>query len=311
MLSDANRAEIFQGLARTLSAGLDATQALTALSGVANGKFDDAIARALKIAGKGASVTHALNHNGLISPHDRPLLGIAETNGTLQYACEQLAQRYQRVDARWRQLKGRLLMPLAVLLIAIIVLPLPALVAGKLSSTDYVVQVVSMLMLMALLAKLISSVIGNWRSNGTPAWLTHIARTLPMIRIMSQLHQRADTGENLALALRCGAPAHDALSLMIGSEKNGVRKAALNQVHRKLRAGADLTSALQHAELLDATGFAIVSSGEGAGRLEESLKRVSEQYFDDLDGYYSIIAQWLPVFVYLCVAGVVAVGLIG
>ena len=50
---------------------------------------------------------------------------------------------------------------------------------------------------------------------------------------------------------------------------------------------------------------------EGAGRLEESLARTAQGHHDALDDAYTLLAQWIPVVLYLAVAGVVAVGLIG
>jgi len=263
-LRDGQRAELFQGLARTLSAGLDAVQSLNAVRGICDGKLDAALARSALAVGNGTALLRALDRNALITPHDYPLLAVAESNGALAHACEQFAQRYQRAEARWRQLKGKLLLPAAILVIAIIVLPLPALMAGKLGIGDYVLRAASMLILLAMLVQLLAMLIMHWRAHGTPAWLTHLARALPVFATMSHLHQRADAIERLALALRCGSPADDTLKMMIRTEHNPVRKRALAGVRNDLNAGAPLASALQQHDLLDAAQYAIVSTGESA-----------------------------------------------
>lgn len=310
-LRDGQRAELFQSLARTLSAGLSAAQALDAMRGICDGVIDPALQRAGKSVSGGTALLRSLERNGLISPHEYPMLSVAETNGALEEACEQLAQRYRRSEARWRQLKGKLLMPAVVLVIAIIVLPLPALVGGKLSINDYVLGAVSMLILLAMIVQLIVMLLSNWRSHGTPGWLTRIARLLPILGPMSALHQRADATERLSLALRFGSPADDTLKMMVRTENNSVRKHAFTSMRKDLSAGATLATALQRRDLLDASQFAIVSSGEAAGRVDDSLDRVATDCHDTLDGRYGVIAQWLPVFVYACVAGSIMVGLLG
>jgi type II secretory pathway component PulF len=310
-LADNQRAELFRGLARTLSAGLDAAQALNAVRGNDAKAVDTALAHAATSVGTGAAVVRALDRNGLISPHDRPLLTIAENNGALAAACDQLAQRYQRAHARWRQLKGKLLLPAAVLLLAIIVLPLPALLGGTLSLDDYILRTVSMLLLLAALVQLLVMLVKHWRANGTPGWLTSLARVLPVVGAMSKLHARADTTERLALMLRCGSAANEALQTMIRVEHNAVRRRPLTACQKGLNGGAPLASALNDAGLLDTAGFAIVSASESAGRLDDGLQRVAANNHDDLDSRYSMIAQWLPVVVYVCVAGVVLAGLLG
>lgn len=310
-LRDDQRAELFHALARTLSAGLDAAQALNAIHDICDGALSTPLRRAAQAVGKGTAMLRALERNGLISPHEQPILAVAESNGALAQACDQLAQRYQRAATRWRQLKGKMWMPAALLVIAIILLPIPALFAGKLALNDYLLRTVSMLLLIAMLVRLLAMLIMHWRAHGTPGWLTRMARLLPIVGPMSHLHQRAAASERLALALRCGSPVDDTLKMMIRGEHNPLRKQAFAGVRTDLGAGAMLATALRDHHLLDATGFAIVSTGEGAGKLDDSLQRAAEVDHDTLDGRYGLIAQWLPVFVYACVASTVVVGLLG
>ena len=184
-LRDDQRAELLHGLARTLSAGLDAVQALHAIDDICDGALNAPLTRAAQAAGKGTAMVRALERNGLISAHDQAILAVAENNGALAQACDQLAQRYQRAAARWRQLKGKMLMPAALLVMAIILLPIPALFAGKLDLNDYLLRAVSMLMLVAVLVQLLAMLIVHWRAHGTPTWLTRVARLLPIVAAMS------------------------------------------------------------------------------------------------------------------------------
>ena len=98
---------------------------------------------------------------------------------------------------------------------------------------------------------------------------------------------------------------------MIRGERNAVREHTLVAVRKELSAGAALASALHNHRLLDATGFAIVSTGEGAGKLDDSLQHAAALDHDRLDDRYALIAQWLPVLAYTCVAAAAVIGLLG
>ena len=200
-LTDAQRAELFQGLGRALSAGLTAAQALGALQGIADGVMDPLLKRAANAVHKGSALTATLGRQELVTDADHVLLAAGEETGNLERVCLRLANRYTRSHLRWSQLKGRLLLPLAVLVIGILVLPLPALAGGRIGVGDYLLQTGAALGMLAMLAWLATSMVRAWRSAGTPGWLTRLARLLPGTRAMSLMHQRADACERVALAL--------------------------------------------------------------------------------------------------------------
>ena len=311
ILADDARAEMFQGMGRALGAGLDAARALDALAGIRDGALDPRLARAANAVRKGGALTATLERNGLIAGADRVLLAAAEDTGNLDRVCLRLADRYARAWVRWRQMRGRMLLPGAVLVIAVLVLPLPALASGSLSAAGYVLRTVALLALVAASAMLVSGMLRLWRADGTPGWLTRLARALPVTATMSRLHQRADACERLALALACGLPARDALDGLRRAERNPVRRRALVRASGELGGGAGVAGALQAAGLLDAPGYAIVSAGEGAGRLEDCLQRVAESAHDALDDRYDLLARWIPVLVYALAAAGVTVGILG
>lgn len=310
-VTDGARAELCQGLGRALSAGLPAAQALDALAGIAGGALDVPLRRAADAARRGSAVPLALSRQGLLPQRDVALLTAAHANGVLDRVCERLAARYARSHARWRQLRGRLLLPAAVLVVAVIVLPLPALAAGDLGVAGYATQTGAALALLGVLAVAARRLVRRSRAAGTPGWLTRAARLLPGMARLSRLHQRADACERLALASASGMPVDEALAAMRDAETGAVRRAALVAAQRALGGGAGVAGALRQAGLLDAPGYAIVAAGEAAGRLDDTLERVAAGCHDALDDAYALLAQWIPVVLYVMVAGVVAVGLLG
>ena len=83
-----------------------------------------------------------------------------------------------------------------------------------------------------------------------------------------------------------------------------------------ITAGVNLSreriDALRDAGLLDGSGgYAIVSAGEQAGRLEQTLRHHARALNAELDGTYDVLAQWIPVVAYFTVAAVIAGGILG
>lgn len=310
-LTDEQRSELYQGLGRTLSAGLSAVQAVDALEGILDGAVDPRLRRAGNAVRKGTALPLALFRQGLLPERDWVLLTTADESGTLDRVFERLAERHARSAARWRRMKARLLLPAAVLVIAIIVLPVPALASGALGIGAYLKQTSALLGLFTVISFSVSRSIRHWRATGTPGWLTVLARLLPGLAGMSRLHQRADICERLSLGFASGLPANDTLTAMRHAETNSVRRAALVATQSALGGGTGVADALERAGILDASTYAIISAGEASGRLDDTLIRVAAGCHDALDDAYTLLAQWIPVVLYVMVAGVVAVGLLG
>jgi type II secretory pathway component PulF len=311
-LGDDCRAQLFTGLARALGAGMDPATGLKAVSDVCDGTLDRPIRRCASAVSKGSALGLTLERNGLISALDYAVVSVGETSGRLDQVFERLAARYSRAHARWRTLKGRLLLPGFTLMVAIVALPVPALFAGRLSTGRYVFNTLALMALMALCGWLARALALHWRAFGPPTPLTRAARALPLLRRLSLLHERAEVSDALALHLACGIPAYQALENLQQAQRNGVRRENLARARAALGAGAPLADALSEAGLLErGGGHAIVSAGEQAGRLDESLRHHARGLEDTLDSDYDLLAQWVPVIAYFSVAAVVAAGILG
>ena len=67
-LTDLQRAELYQGLGRALSAGLTASQALKAVQGCCDRVLDAPLGRCASAVTKGTAMTRTLQHHGLAAP---------------------------------------------------------------------------------------------------------------------------------------------------------------------------------------------------------------------------------------------------
>ncbi len=311
-LDDSCRSDLYSGLALGLGAGLTPEHTLQAVNDVCTGALAVPLSRARSAVSKGTGFSRALAQQGLLPALDRALVSAAEDAGRLDHVFDHLAERYQRAHARWQRMKGRLALPGFILVFAILVLPIPALFQARITTTDYAITTALLLALVAACVITARGVVRHWRSHGPPSLATRIARMLPLIGRLSRLHERADAVEALALNVASGVAAREALSNMRLATHNAVHRASLGKASACLEGGAPLAESLRKAELLDvAEGYALVSAGEQAGRLENVLERYARICHGQLDDVYDVLAQWIPVVVYLAVASVVAAGLLG
>ena len=209
-------------------------------------------------------------------------------------------------------MKGRLALPGFILIFAILVLPIPALFAARISATQYAATTTLLLLLVVISVFAARRTVRYWRSHGPPSIVTRLARLVPFISRLSRLHERAGAAESLCINISSGVAAQQALDNMLRATTNAVYRESLRHARNRVQRGSPLCNSLRDAGLIDAgEGYAIINAGEHAGRLEDVLERFSERCHDRLDDIYDVLAQWIPVAVYLAVVGVVAAGLLG
>jgi hypothetical protein len=133
------RASFYQKLHTGIKSGLTVQQILDAgLLSDASTNAQDTLKNELD---KGSTVARAFTQAGLITVWEAELINIGETSGRLESVLERLDNYCSDKAILFAQIKSRLVYPFLILLCAIVVLPLPALFSGSLSSMGYALQV--------------------------------------------------------------------------------------------------------------------------------------------------------------------------
>ena len=136
-IADQDRAIFYRALSRLLETGMPLEQALTLANDGLPSEFQKALESAALRVSKGTSIVQAFVTNGLIPRRDRGILSAAEATGMYVPVFAQLADIYHQRWRRSARMKARFAFPLAVLILAIFVQPLPAVVSGDLSIQAY------------------------------------------------------------------------------------------------------------------------------------------------------------------------------
>ena len=213
-------ARIFRELGALEAAGTPSADALRALSKSAGSsarldrdkrdeRLRDRAKRAASSVTGGQSVGTAGHRAGLFRAADARYISLAEEVGNLGRAYEGLALKYESLDRRSRRVRGQCLMPLFVLVLALLVTPLPGLIAGTIGAGQYVFGVLRPLVVLAVAIRLGLAIVRNARDEPRGRWgrwLGWITLRLPMLGAVNRRRNTAGFMSDLGEFLEAGLP---------------------------------------------------------------------------------------------------------
>lgn len=313
VLSTALRARMFQQLATLERAGVAPLQAFESLDLGAG-----AAARLHSARGflkQGQSLSKAGRLAGLFTPMEAAVVAATSAGGSPARAFQRLGEQAGLHAQQAKTLRARLLLPGFVALAALLILPLPSVVAGSVSVAAYLLRVILSLAgaaaVFALGRELLrrQAVAEDWSGRGAAE---SVALGVPVLGPLLARVQVQRFIEHLALLLDCGLPAVDA-----------VQHAASTLRVQRIRSDFEASlPALQGGHSLQAVAggwrfvadpmlAGVIASGEGSGRLPELLDRYAKAEAAALASRIDTLATWLPRAVYVLLAIVLAWQLIG
>ena len=251
-------------------------------------------------AGSGLAASAAAA--GLLSGTEGAIATAAEHGGNLEYALDQIAAKYERRDALRRQVKARLVLPAAVVVLAALLAPLPGLFAQRYGAGGYALRVAGILGVPVAIAALVATPRVRY-------WLGRLAQ--PIAGPWLADYRRRDYLDTLALALASGMPALDAVDLATGTLPASMRHGPAGGVKRDIMNGATVADALRDARLITAAGLALATAGEQSGALESMLQRQVHSLNDSLGSREQTLATWAPRLAYALAVGMAASAMLG
>lgn len=270
-----------------------------------------ALIKTAGLVGNGMLLSKAGHHTGIFALRDGQLVEVGEGSGNVDHVLGRLAAYYRLRASRIRRVRAKLAYPVFLLVLVVFVAPFPALFAGSITAGGYLSRTLVPLMFVAVIGWLAIRWVGGLESRRYPAWLARTLGALPFVKSLVAQHARTDLLESLALFLSAGMAAQQALPAAIDVVSNPLLKARFRRAQSALESGEVVADALREGDVIDAReGYAILSAGEQAGRLDEMMTRYAAVESDSLDARYDVIAEWLPRIVYIFVAGLVVTQLL-
>ncbi len=312
-LPDPLRAQVQSQLAALERAGLPVADAVGMLR--LPGHLQDRVTRVARELRHGRPLADAGADAGLFTPLEAAVLRAALLGGSPAIAHERLGKSAAARAKRMSQLRARLAMPLFVLAIALFVQPLPALIAGAISGSQYLWRSAGTLMLLAGCIATLAHLIRRYRGDSDGTGRIAIENALLRLPVIGELLARAQAQtffENLALLLESGVAMFDALPAASATVSLRTLRARFDTLLPLMQGGATLAIAVG---TLDCFGNNVVASmiatGEGSGTLPEMLARYAQGEGRQVAERQDLLATFVPRIIYVVVAAWMAQGLIG
>lgn len=305
------RAQLFAHLAAMEKAGVPVTQALLSVSLPGGSKA--ALSSLQAQIASGSDMASAGLRSGVFTPLDSTLLRAAQASGCLAAVYQRLAERYSHRAQQGAAVKSRLLLPAAVLVLALFIQPLPALVDGQLSIAGYLWGVLWPVLALGTLYALGR---GLYRRRerapaATASPLDALLVGVPVFGTALLRRNLRDFFESLGLMLEAGMPMLDALPKACAVIRHAPLRKRFSGVQLAVQRGQSLAQALAS---LDFPGhglaLGLIRTGEASGTLPASLLNYAGVETHKLDSLTEQLATWLPRALYAGVMLWMAYGLL-
>ncbi|MEM9057765.1 MAG: type II secretion system F family protein [Pseudomonadota bacterium] len=280
-------------MARLLESGLPPDRALTLLADSSSAADRPPVEVMQRQLESGSGIGDSARRAGLLNESDAALVAAAEQSGNVDLILGRLATHYERRRSLARQVRARLALPAAFVVLAALIAPLPDLAANRYGAAGYAWRAFSAMAPPFGLAALAAS---------APVRARLKALLWPLAGRWFADYARRDYLETLSLALTSGLPAEQAIDLAAGTLPTRLRHGDAGSVKRRVLSGATVTDALHAAGLLTDRERALSGVGEFAGSLDGMLTRQVDALSDTLAGRERDVATWLPRIAYMLAA---------
>ncbi len=298
------RADLFTHLAVMEKSGLPALKAFELLRLPPSGQ--ERLLAMRRMLAKGSDPATAGLRSHLFSHAEAAMVKAALQSGSPAATYQRLADSHGAKASQLAAIKSRSLLPAVMLMVALSVVPLPDLVAGRIDAGGYLWQILRPLLALGAVA------IGgrwaiNWFRSGAPsparASVDSLLLRLPLFGPMHARATRRDFVESLAMQLEAGLPIFEALPLSLPTANNSILRAQFARLLPMLKDGTTLTQAftsLGITELQDLTDM--VRIGESSGALPELMFRYVRIETEAINLFQQQVADWVPRIFYAGVA---------
>ena len=308
-----SRAQLFQHLAGMEQAGVRAERAFALLDlGPAARSRVETFRR---LFGRGVDPASAGANSGLFTVFETRLLRAAFAAGSPFAVYQRLARHHATRASQMSALRAQLVLPAAILVLALFVQPLPQLFTGALALPGYVARTAVPLALIAIAAMLAARMTTWFAGGGAAPGRAATERLMLALPLFGKLHLRRnarDFFENLAMLLEAGLGVFEALPHALDTVDNRIVRADLATLLPAVKSGATLAQAVGRLRLVDnVQPYAFVHTGEESGTLPEMLLRHAGAESEALALARDELVTWLPRVLYALVALWMLVQLLG
>jgi len=291
----------YHNLANMLEAGVPLQRSLNTLIPGLKPRLQKAFLALAEGVGQGNPLAHTMVlHPRIFAPVDIMLVEVGETSGNLPDMIALLARWHEMSARMLKRLISGLLLPVLVLTIAAFVFPLPAFVLGDMSLTDYLFQVVGILLLFWVPAGIIFLIVRTMPATG-PARrvLDKVVLRIPVLG--SAVHKLSISRFCWAFHMLCkaGISYSESVDMAISVTGNIVIADQFAPAAASVKEGRSMSEGFSKKLPLDLVEM--WKTGEETGTLDDVSKRLADNYSEQAEFWFAEFTRWFPRFVYLLI----------
>ncbi len=295
------RADIYHNLALMLNAGLPVTRALRTAGGDSRAKLPAALRQAADHIGQGMTVTEALaRHPRLFHPFDLTMLRAGEESGLLGDVLQALAQ-WHRLRLRMRRMViSNLIYPAALLHVAVLIPPLPALILGNITGLQYLLAVgATLVCIYAPIAAVTTIYRLTPHAGPLRSLLDGLLLRLPLLGGAIRNLALARYCRSFHMLLQAGVPITHCAATSADLAGNATMARILAAGAHSARAGQPVSEGF--AAHLPQDFVQIWQTGEQSGSLDVVLAKLADLTADRAEFTFTELARWTPRLIYLLI----------
>jgi type II secretory pathway component PulF len=306
------RADLFGQLAAMEEAGLPFDQVLEALP-LPPG--EDARLKATRTCIRlGLGIAEAGLRGGLFTPLEASMVRTATLSGSPARTYRLIAAQCARRAARLRALKSRMTVPAIMIAVWILLGPVPNLVAGSLTMSDYLVKHLLPWIVAGAATYLLLDFSRRRQPGAGSPWAILLDGVLPLVPLFGPMEVRRNLRnffDSLALLLEAGMPILQALPVALDTVRNQALRSQLAQIKPRIEAGTSFEQALTGLSLFGRVqAYELIRAGEASGALPRTLLRYSETETAAIDRFDDLVVEWIPRLAYTSTALLIGYGMI-
>ncbi len=302
------RADLLAQWAHMESAGIDFQRTMEVLRDTSQRPFCDRLSQALRWFKHGTNPIDAWRRANLLQPWEHGVLSSGFESGRLEASLRMVADAVSAQIVRRREFLSKLTFPFTILLLASLLAPLVPLVRGDIGFFGFIVRGLLPTVLLASLIFVVLRRFEHWKSRSVQ--FARWAAATPVAGSMQIARARGNFLTVLALALRSGVPAIDALILAARSVHDASLAPGFAKAASMVRGGQTVHEALLAVGALDPAGDQLVRTGEFSGTLDEMIERAADRYHGRANDLAEGLVKFLPKLIYGLVMAFMVVSLL-
>lgn len=263
---------------------------------------------------RGSGVAKSGLKSGLFTPLEATLVSAATTSGSPARTYRLLADQCARRAARIKAMKSRMALPAVMIALAIILGPVPSLVAGSMTLTRYLAGHLLPWMAAGVVAYLLLGYLRRQRPDAPSSWRLRLDGVVPFVPMFGPMEVRRnlrDFFDSMALMLEAGVPILEAFPMALDTVRNQALKSQLARIKPRIEAGTSFEQAFAGLPLFGCTqARGVIRTGEASGTLPRMLLRYSEAETTSINRFDDLVAEWIPRLVYTSAALIIGYAII-